>query len=213
MPSHPPKHGPPLEGRLAAVHADARIATVGGRYYAMDRDQRWDRVKTGYDAIVHGAGESAPSAEVAIVAAYERGESDEFVKPTVLAGVDGGLRDAEPVIHLNFRADRARQLTHALADAEFSAFDRRGPSGEPAPKDLAVTTMTEYEAGLPVAVAFPPEVARSLADAWSEAGLRQLHLAETEKYAHVTYFFNGGSEPPHSGGWGDPPLSPVPASE
>ncbi len=188
-----------LGDRLAAVHADARTASVGGRYYAMDRDQRWDRVKTGYDAIVHGVGESAQSAEVAIAAAYERGESDEFVKPTTIAGIDSGLKDGESIIHLNFRADRARQLTHALADAEFSAFDRRGPSGEPAPRDLAVTTMTEYEAGLPVAVAFPPEVARSLADAWSEAGLRQLHLAETEKYAHVTYFFNGGSEPAHSG--------------
>jgi 2,3-bisphosphoglycerate-independent phosphoglycerate mutase len=188
-----------LEARLAVAHPNARIASIGGRYFAMDRDRRWDRVETGYDAIVHGVGEHAPSAEAAIQAAYARDESDEFVRPTVLDTVDGGLRSGEPIVHLNFRADRARQLTHALADVAFDGFDRTGPGGQPAPTGLVVTTMTEYEAGLPVAVAFPPEEARSLADAWSEAGLRQLHLAETEKYAHVTYFFNGGREAPHPG--------------
>ncbi|MBI3746014.1 MAG: 2,3-bisphosphoglycerate-independent phosphoglycerate mutase [Chloroflexi bacterium] len=188
-----------LEGRLATAHPDARVASVGGRYFAMDRDKRWERTELGYDAIVHGVGERAPGAVTAIEAAYARGENDEFVKPTVIDGVDGGLRDGEPIVHANFRADRARQLTHALADPTFSGFDRAAPDGRPAPRELAVTTMTEYEAGLPVAVAFPPEVARSLADAWAEAGWRQLHLAETEKYAHVTYFFNGGREAPHPG--------------
>lgn len=188
-----------LATRLTAAHPDARVASVGGRYFAMDRDSRWDRVEIGYDAIVHGTGLVAPSAEAAIEAAYARGESDEFVRPTVIDGIDGGLRDGESIIHLNFRADRARQLTHALADATFTAFDRRAPDGRPAPTGVRVTTMTAYESGLPVAVAFPPEEARSLADAWSEAGLRQLHLAETEKYAHVTYFFNGGVEAPHAG--------------
>ena len=188
-----------LEGRLAAAHPDARVASVGGRYYAMDRDRRWERTELGYDAIVLGLGEHAASATAAIEAAYARGENDEFVKPTVIEGVDGGLRDGEPIIHANFRADRARQLTHALAEADFSEFDRAGPDGRLPPRDLAVTTMTEYEAGLPVAVAFPPEEARSLADAWAEAGWRQLHLAETEKYAHVTYFFNGGREAAHPG--------------
>ena len=160
----------------------------------MDRDQRWERTKRGYDAIVHGVGEHAPSAEAAIEAAYARGETDEFVAPTVIDGVDGALRDRDPIVHVNFRADRARQLTHALADPVFDGFDRGGPAGEPAPRDLLVVTMTAYEAGLPVEVAFGPEEARSLAQAFSEAGWTQFHVAETEKYAHVTYFFNGGRE-------------------
>ncbi len=187
-----------LEDRLGSAHPDVRIASVGGRYFAMDRDGRWDRVEAGYDAIVHGIGLGAATATEAITNAYARGETDEFVVPTVIES-DGGIRDEEAIIHLNFRADRARQLTHALADAEFDAFDRAGPDGAPASRALAVTTMTSYEEGLRVAVAFPPEEARSLADAWSEAGLRQLHVAETEKYAHVTYFFNGGTEAPHPG--------------
>ena len=188
-----------LETRLAAAHPDARIASVGGRYFAMDRDKRWDRTELGYDAIVHGLGEHAPSATAAVEAAYARGENDEFVRPTVIDGTDGGLRDGEAVVHLNFRADRARQLTHALADAGFADFDRAAPDGRPAPTDLRVVTMTEYEAGLPVEVAFPPEVVPSLAEAFSVAGWRQLHVAETEKYAHVTYFFNGGREAPFPG--------------
>lgn len=188
-----------LERRLAGAHPNARVASVGGRYFAMDRDRRWDRTELGYDAIVHGVGEQARGATAAIAAAYARGENDEFVKPTVLDGLDAGLRDREPIIHANFRADRARQLSHALADPAFDAFDRAAPDGSPAPRDLAVTTMTEYEGGLPVEVAFAPEEARSLSDAWADAGWRQLHLAETEKYAHVTYFFNGGREAPHRG--------------
>ena len=186
-----------LEARLAAAHPDARVATVGGRYWAMDRDQRWDRTKRGYDAIVHGVGERAPSAVAAIDAAYERGENDEFVQPTVIdgiVGVDGRVLDRDPLVHANFRADRARQLTHALADEIFGAFDRA--EAGPQPRDLLVVTMTEYEAGLPVVVAFPPEEAYSLAHAAADAGWRQFHLAETEKYAHVTYFFNGGREAP-----------------
>ncbi len=188
-----------LETRLAATHPDARVASVGGRYFAMDRDARWDRVEIGYDAIVHGIGLAAGTAAEAIATAYERGEGDEFVRPTVIEDGDGTVRDGEAVIHLNFRADRARQLTHALADPDFDAFDRAAPDGTGAPRNIAVTTMTAYEVGLPVGVAFPPDEAHSLADAWSEAGLRQLHVAETEKYAHVTYFFNGGTEAPHAG--------------
>jgi 2,3-bisphosphoglycerate-independent phosphoglycerate mutase len=199
----PPRSAPgyvaSLEGRLAAVHPDARIATVGGRYYAMDRDARWDRIERGYDAIVHGVGERATTATAAIEKAYDRGENDEFVTPTVIAEVDGTVRSGDPVVHGNFRADRARQLTHALADAAFEAFDRAAPDGTPAPSDLLVVTLTEYESGLPVLVAFPPEQARSLAQAFSEAGWRQFHVAETEKYAHVTYFLNGGVEPPYPG--------------
>jgi len=188
-----------LEGRLAAAHPDARVASVGGRYFAMDRDARWDRTEVGYDAIVHGVGEHARSATAAIEAAYGRGENDEFVRPTVIDGTDGRLFDHEPIIHGNFRADRARQLTHALVDPTFTAFDRASPEGRPAPADLLVVTMTEYESGLRVQVAFPPEEARSLAQAFSELGWRQFHVAETEKYAHVTYFFNGGREAPLPG--------------
>jgi 2,3-bisphosphoglycerate-independent phosphoglycerate mutase len=188
-----------LERRLASAHPDARIASVGGRYWAMDRDKRWERTERGYDAIVHGEGEHAPSATAAIQAAYARGETDEFVAPTVIDGADGTVRDGDPIIHANFRADRARQLTHALARPDFDAFDRSSPSGRPAPRDAFVVTMTAYEDGLPVEVAFPPEAARSLAQAFAEAGWRQFHVAETEKYAHVTYFFNGGVETPYPG--------------
>jgi len=188
-----------LEAQLATVHRDARIASVGGRYFAMDRDTRWERTEQGYDAIVHGVGERAASAVAAIEAAYARGENDEFVRPTVVDGADGLVRDGEPIVHANFRADRARQLTHALADPSFDAFDRAAPNGRPAPVGLHVVTMTEYEAGLPVAVAFPPETVPCLAEAFSSAGLRQFHVAETEKYAHVTYFFNGGREEPFPG--------------
>jgi len=186
-----------LEPRLAAAHPDARIATVGGRYYAMDRDNRWERTALGYAAIVDGVGERAPSAAAAIEVAYARGENDEFVLPTVIDGVDGRVRDGDPIIHANFRADRARQLVHALADQDFAGFDR--DAVRPRPRGVLVVTMTEYEAGLPVEVAFPPDEVRSLAHAASDAGWRQFHVAETEKYAHVTYFFNGGREAPLPG--------------
>ncbi len=188
-----------LETRLAAAHPDAGIASVGGRYWAMDRDQRWERTERGYDAIVHAEGLHAPSATAAIEAAYARGETDEFVAPTVIDGALAPVHDGDPVIHANFRADRARQLTEALALEAFDGFDRAAPSGRQAPRDPFVVTMTAYEDGLPVAVAFPADEARSLSQAFSEAGWRQLHVAETEKYAHVTYFFNGGREVPFAG--------------
>jgi 2,3-bisphosphoglycerate-independent phosphoglycerate mutase len=191
-----------LEPRLHAAHPDVRIASVGGRYFAMDRDQRWERTERGYDAIVHAEGLHAPSGEAAIETAYARGETDEFVAPTVIdgaEGTDGAIEDGDPVILANFRADRARQLTQALALEAFDGFDRTSPSGRPAPRDPFVVTMTEYESGLPVEVAFPPEVVPCLAGAVAEAGWRQLHVAETEKYAHVTYFLNGGREEPFEG--------------
>ncbi len=183
-----------LETRLAAAHPDARVVSVGGRYFAMDRDKRWERTEKGYDAIAHAEGLHAASAQAAITEAYARGETDEFVVPTVVDGADGALRDGDVIVHFNFRADRARQLTHALADAAFAEFDRTSPSGRPAPRGLLVVTMSEYESGLPVEVAFGPEEARSLAQTLSEQGWTQFHVAETEKYAHVTYFFNGGVE-------------------
>ena len=182
-----------LEAQLRAAHPDAGVASVGGRYFAMDRDRRWERTERGYDSIVHGVGGSAPSATAAIEAAYGRGETDEFVAPTVV-GDPEPLEAGEPIVHASFRADRARQLVHALSDTAFSDFDRASPAGRPAPSELLVATMTEYEAGLPVEVAFPPGVVPCLAGVVADAGLRQLHVAETEKYAHVTYFFNGGRE-------------------
>ena len=179
---------PALEASFAGR---ARIATVSGRYWAMDRDQRWDRTRRAYEAIVHARGPSAPSAAAAISEAYARGESDEFIQPTVLEGARP-IADGDAVVHLNFRADRARQLTRALALADFDAFDRGTP-----PR-MAVATLTEYQAvdELPVRVAFPPLVIDSLAAHLARHGKRQLHVAETEKYAHVTYFFNGGVEDP-----------------
>jgi 2,3-bisphosphoglycerate-independent phosphoglycerate mutase len=165
-----------------------RVATVSGRYYAMDRDNRWERTKLAYDAIVHGEGLRAESAAEAIEQAYERGETDEFVKPTVIGDYDG-MEDGDVVIHFNFRPDRARQLVRALGEAEFDEFDRgRAPDAE-------LTTLTEYREGWDYPVAFAPQEPEvTLAQAISESGNRQLHVAETEKYAHVTYFFNGGRE-------------------
>jgi 2,3-bisphosphoglycerate-independent phosphoglycerate mutase len=164
-----------------------RIATVSGRYYAMDRDTRWERVKLAYDAIVHARGQHAASAAEAIEASYEHGETDEFVKPTVIGDYDGAV-DGDVAIFVNFRPDRARESTRALADPDFDEFPRNGAI-------LDLTTMTEYRKGWPYPVAFPEARPQTtLAETISEAGGRQLHVAETEKYAHVTYFFNGGRE-------------------
>jgi 2,3-bisphosphoglycerate-independent phosphoglycerate mutase len=183
---------PELEARFAGR---ATVASVSGRFYAMDRDSRWERTRLAYDAIVHARGPRAPTASDAIADAYARDESDEFIVPTVLeAAVPMGPGDA--AIHLNFRADRARQLSRALVLPDFDAFDR---GSEPGP--VAMTSLTEYQAQdeLPVRVAFGPIVIDSLAAYLSRLGKIQLHLAETEKYAHVTYFFNGGVEDPFPG--------------
>jgi 2,3-bisphosphoglycerate-independent phosphoglycerate mutase len=186
---------PDFERRLREAHPAARIGTVGGRYFAMDRDRRWDRTERGWRAIVRGEGLEAPDALGAVTQAYARDEDDEFVQPTVIAGVDGRVRDGDALVHCNFRADRARQLVHALVDGDdFTGFPRPDR-----PRELLVVTMTEYEVGLPVLVAFPPEVVTSLAEIFSGLGWRQFHVAETEKYAHVTYFFNGGVEAPWPG--------------
>jgi 2,3-bisphosphoglycerate-independent phosphoglycerate mutase len=177
----------------AAFAGRAVVSTISGRYYAMDRDGRWERTRAAYDAIVHARGLTSPTARTAIAAAYARGEGDEFIQPTVLDGARP-IRPPDAAIHLNFRADRARQLSRALALPTFDAFDRKaGP--------VRLTTLTEYQAPqeLPVAVAFPPLVIDSLAAHLARRGLRQLHVAETEKYAHVTYFFNGGVEAPFPG--------------
>jgi 2,3-bisphosphoglycerate-independent phosphoglycerate mutase len=181
-----------LPGLMERLAGRAAVATVAGRFYAMDRDRRWERTQLAWQALVHGTGERTPDALTAIAAAYARGESDEFIRPTVV-GDYAGMRDGDALVHLNFRADRARQLTQALALDEFEGFDRGRR-----PADLHVATLTEYQARdeLPVAVAFPPLEIDALPAYLSRLGLRQLHLAETEKYAHVTYFFNGGVEDP-----------------
>jgi 2,3-bisphosphoglycerate-independent phosphoglycerate mutase len=181
-------------------HAGARIASIVGRYYAMDRDQRWDRVQKAYDLLVDGrAPYTAASALAGLEAAYARGENDEFVKPTAITNGAGGpatMADGDVVVFMNFRADRARQLTRALTDAAFSAFPRaRAPSlGAYA----CLTSYGEEFAHLPVAFA-PQTIRNSFGEYISRAGLRQLRIAETEKYAHVTYFFNGGVEDVYPG--------------
>ena len=178
----------------AAFAGRATLATVSGRFYAMDRDHRWERTKAAYDAIVHAVGRTSGTATSAIAEAYARDESDEFIQPTVLAGAEP-IGPSDAMVHLNFRADRARQLSQALALTVFDGFDRGGAGPRP------LTTLTEYQAPdeLPVRVAFPPLVIDSLAAHLARRGLRQLHVAETEKYAHVTYFFNGGVEDPFPG--------------
>ena len=172
-----------------------RVATVTGRYYAMDRDNRWDRTKLAYDAIVHDRANTPPAetGEAAVRAAYERDESDEFIRPT-LVGEEGRVRTGDSVLLFNFRPDRARQLTRAIGEPAFEEFDR----GE-APT-VVLTTLTEYQENWSYPVAFPPERPKTtLAKVLDDKGIHQLHVAETEKYAHVTYFFNGGEEDPYRG--------------
>jgi 2,3-bisphosphoglycerate-independent phosphoglycerate mutase len=175
-----------------------RIATVSGRYYAMDRDQRWERLEKAYRAIVEGDAPRAPDPVRFVEEAYARGVTDEFLPPTCIVP-DGAapmpMRDGDALICFNFRPDRMRQLTHALVDADWDHFRRAHP-----PKGLQVATMTEYEKGLPVRAAYPGEqLDGTLAAVLAAHGARQFHCAETEKYAHVTYFFNGGHEPPFPG--------------
>jgi 2,3-bisphosphoglycerate-independent phosphoglycerate mutase len=181
-----------LETFLEEHHA-GRIATLSGRYYAMDRDKRWDRVKLAHDALVRGIGEKAPDAVSAVRASYERQITDEFIKPTVIVTPRGEpiglIRDGDVVMFFNFRADRARELTRALAFEHFKEFDR-------GPLELArFLCMTQYDQTFDLPVAFPPDQPRRIfPEVLAELGLRQLRTAETEKYAHVTFFFNGGRE-------------------
>lgn len=195
----PPRSAEPslraLERKCAAL-GNATIATVSGRYYAMDRDKRWDRVQLAYDAIAEARAEfRAADAATALQEAYARGENDEFVKPTVIGdGVKVG--DGDAIVFMNFRADRARELSHAFVDADFSGFAR-----ERAIRLSAFVTLTEYEQGLAAsAIAYPPQSMRNtLGEYLASLGLRQLRIAETEKYAHVTFFFSGGREAPFDG--------------
>jgi len=174
-----------------AGHGPLRIVTVAGRYYAMDRDKRWDRVEKAYRALTAAEGEKAPDAVKAVEAAYERGESDEFVLPTVL-GDYPGMQDGDGVLFANFRADRIREIAGALLDPDFTGFER-GKRIE----FTAAIGLTEYSEELNrfMATLFPPENLReTFGEVVAEAGMTQLRIAETEKYAHVTFFFNGGRE-------------------
>lgn len=180
---------------LLAELPRVRLASVGGRYYGMDRDQRWDRVSRAWNAIVDARADfSASDGPAALDAAYARGENDEFVQPTLIDGARP-MRDDDVFVFLNFRADRARQLIRALVDPAFDGFQ---PTRRP--RLAQVCTLTQYEAGLPVDVAYAPQsMAQTLPEVLAGRGLTQLRIAETEKYAHVTFFFNGGREAPWPG--------------
>ena len=188
----PPRSAKPsimrMQESLDRIDA-ARFGSISGRYFAMDRDQRWDRVERAYRAITRGDSDlHAESALESLENAYQRDENDEFVQPTVI-GDYAGIRDGDLIIFVNFRADRARQLSRAFVEDEFPGFQRQ------APKLSGFVTMTEYLEDLPASVAFPPQdLNQTLGEVLSERGLRQLRIAETEKYAHVTFFFNGGRE-------------------
>ena len=175
-----------------------RVASVIGRYYAMDRDNRWDRVEKAYTALVHGAGDRRTNPVEAVRNWYAEGKTDEFIPPTPIDddSADRGttIRDRDGVIFFNFRGDRARELTRALTEAEFTGFERRRQ-----PR-IQFVCMTEYDATLRLPVAFEPvRLMNILAHVLAETGVTQYRISETEKYPHVTYFFNGGEEPPVRG--------------
>jgi 2,3-bisphosphoglycerate-independent phosphoglycerate mutase len=193
-----PKSGAEFLERVEKKLADAgtgRVGSVIGRYYAMDRDHRWDRVQLAYDLLVRGrAPRTSDSAAAAAREAYDREETDEFITPT-LVGHEAQIRPGDSVLAFNFRPDRMREITSALADPEFDEIDRDGSA-----TIERYSTMTEYEEGWPYPVAFPPERPETtLAAVVAEGHGRQLHVAETEKYPHVTYFFNGGEEHAYEG--------------
>jgi 2,3-bisphosphoglycerate-independent phosphoglycerate mutase len=189
---------PPRSARASLEAMDAlfaelgcgRIATLIGRYYAMDRDNRWPRIRKAYDLVTGTAADfDAPDALSALDAAYARDEGDEFVRPTRI-GTDAGMADGDCLVFMNYRSDRARQLTRAFIEPSFAGFRRAIR-----PRLRAFASLTEYAKDYPVPVAFPPErITNGFGQYIARLGLRQLRLAETEKYAHVTFFFNGGVE-------------------
>ena len=175
--------------------AGVTVGTVVGRYLAMDRDKRWDRTGKAYNAIVHGSGERVETAAEAIRRSYAAGVGDEFIEPHVVGDPSANrLRPGDGLIYWNFRPDRARQLTEAFTSLDFDGFDRGG-----APQPV-MATMTRYQRAWDIPAAYEAEdIRQGLSESVSLAGRSQLHIAETEKYAHVTYFFNGGQEVPFDG--------------
>ena len=170
----------------------APVATVSGRYYAMDRDNRWDRVEKAYDALTSMTGEKASSAVEAVEKSYAAGTTDEFVLPTIIGDENSRIKDNDAIIFFNFRPDRAREITRAFTQSDFNGFERKV-----APKNLFYVTMTQYDETFTLDIAFKPEhMTNILGEVLSKNGIRQLRTAETEKYAHVTFFFNGGEEKP-----------------
>ena len=181
-----------LEAKLKEIGV-GKVATISGRYYAMDRDKRWDRVQKAYDAIAKAEGNHAASSAEGIQASYKEEKTDEFVIPTVI-GKYLGMKSGDGVIFYNFRPDRARELTHAFTDTTFDGFTRDENL------KLSFATMTQYEEGMNVKVAYPPQtIENTLGATIEQQGMTQLRIAETEKYAHVTFFFNGGVEDPYKG--------------
>jgi 2,3-bisphosphoglycerate-independent phosphoglycerate mutase len=172
-----------------------QIATVSGRYYAMDRDKRWDRVEKAYNNLVSATGIKKFFSEDSVESAYQQGETDEFVSPTVCDITYEGMHENDSIIFFNFRPDRARELTHAFIDPSFSDFERSKVL-----KTFSFVCMSMYDETFKLPIAFPKQpLTHILAEVLSENGIHQFHTAETEKYAHVTYFFNGGFEAPYPG--------------
>ncbi|HTY21108.1 MAG TPA: 2,3-bisphosphoglycerate-independent phosphoglycerate mutase, partial [Geobacteraceae bacterium] len=186
-----------LEAKITEIGC-GRIATVMGRYYAMDRDNRWERVEKAYAAMVRGEGGGFGTSAEVIEASYLAGVTDEFVLPSVITengAPVGTVRDGDGFIFFNFRSDRAREITKALALPDFSGFQRGSH-----PQMVCYVCMTDYDETFNLPVAFPGEELKNiLGEILSRQGLRQLRIAETEKYAHVTFFFNGGNEVPYPG--------------
>ena len=187
-----------VETKMSAIGV-GKVASVMGRFYAMDRDQRWDRVERAYQCMRFGKGHKADSADAAMADSYARDITDEFVEPTAITGDDGQpialIEDGDAVVFFNFRGDRPREITRAFVDDEFSGFSRDGKA------DLYYVCLTEYDASIKAPVAFPkPPKMKNIAGAyWSQLGLKQFRCAETEKYAHVTFFFNDYTEAPFDG--------------
>jgi 2,3-bisphosphoglycerate-independent phosphoglycerate mutase len=184
-----------LQDRIG-TSGNGAIASVCGRYYAMDRDKRWDRVEKAYRLYTQGEGHRASDPVAAVQTAYSRGETDEFVQPTVMVDKDdrpfGAVKDGDGIVFFNFRADRAREITRAFTEREFTGFVR-----PIAPELCTYTTMTLYDENFELPIAFGPvHLDKILGEVISRNGMHQLRIAETEKYAHVTYFFNGGEETP-----------------
>jgi len=180
-----------LEEKLRQI-GTGKVATLSGRYFAMDRDKRWERVEKAYRCLTDDEGLRAITAKEAVENGYKRGENDEFLQPT-LVDREGLVQDGDSIIFFNFRPDRAREITRAFVDKDFQGF-------APKPMRVFYTCMTQYDATLNVPIAFPAQnLDDTLGEVIGRAGLRQLRIAETEKYAHVTYFFNGGKEEPNPG--------------